>query len=52
MINIKFRTTNSLENYNRIFEHRVKMNPNMQLVLYIDNLLNIANERINNFFFI
>ena len=46
-VNIKFRTNNSLENFNRIFKHNIKMKNNMELISYVDNLINLSIDQIN-----
>ena len=42
-VNKIFRTTNALENYNRIFKNLKDMKPNMQFTLYVDNIINEIN---------
>ena len=46
-VNIKFRTNNSLENFNRIFKHNIKMKNNMELISFVDNLINLSTDQIN-----
>ena len=48
-VNIKFRTNNSLENFNRICKHNINMKNNMELITYVDNLINLFIEQINFF---
>ena len=40
-INKKFRTNNSLENFNRTFKRLYEMKENMNLITYVDNLVEI-----------
>ena len=46
-IHKKVRTNNSLENFNRIYKHTYEMKSNMNLIKYIDNLLELAKDQIN-----
>ena len=39
-IEVKFRTNNALENYNKRFKEMNDMNPNMQTSIFIDNITN------------
>ena len=48
-LNIKFRTTNSLENFNRIFKNEFGHKGEVDIILYIDKLLIISREQINYF---
>ena len=44
-IAIKFRTTNSLENFNRIFKNEFDKKGEIELIIYIDTLIMIAKEQ-------
>ncbi len=48
-VNTKFRTNNSLENFNRIFKHNINMKNNMNLITYVDNPINLSIEQLNFF---
>ena len=48
-INIKFRTTNSLENFNRIFKNEFNQKGEIENTKYIDTLINIFKEQ-NEYF--
>ena len=48
-INIKFRTTNSLENFNRIFKNEFNQKGEVENTIYIDTLITIFKEQ-NDFF--
>ena len=41
-IDIKFRTNNSLENFNRIFKNKIGVKGEIELVKYVDNLIDIT----------
>jgi len=47
-VNIKLRTNNSLENFNRSL-HNINIKNNMDLITYVDNLINLSIEQINFF---
>ena len=46
-INIKFRTFNALENYNRKFKYMDGMGPNKPAAVYIDNIIEDIKDHIN-----
>ena len=48
-INIKFRTTNSLENFNRIFKNEFNQKGEIENALYIDTLITLYKEQ-NEYF--
>ena len=48
-INIKFRTNNSLENFNRIFKHKMGNKGEIELVNYVDSFIDITKGQINFF---
>jgi len=48
-IDIKFRTNNSIENFNRYFRYNIKIKENMNLMSYVDNLLAFNNQQIKYF---
>ena len=48
-INIKFRTTNSLENFNRVFKNEFNQKEKVENTVYIDTLITIFREQ-NDFF--
>ena len=48
-INIKFRTTNSLENFNRVFKNEFNQKGKVENTVYIDTLITIFREQ-NDFF--
>ena len=45
-IDIKFRTTNSLENFNRIIKNEFYKKGKIEFVYYVDILINIANDQL------
>ena len=48
-IDKKFRTNNSLENFNRIFKNKFGFKGEVQLVTYVDTLIEITEEQIKYF---
>ena len=48
-IHKKVRTNNSLENFNRIFKHVYNMKSNMNMIKYIDTLLELAMNQVEFF---
>lgn len=48
-IDIKFRTNNSIENFNKFFKLNVKMKDNMHLLEYLDNLIEFSKNQIEFF---
>ena len=48
-IDKKFRTNNSLENFNRIFKNKFGCKGEVQLVTYVDTLIEITEEQIKYF---
>ena len=48
-IHIKVRTNNSFENFNRIFKHVYNMKSNMNIIKYIDKLLELAINQVECF---
>ena len=48
-IDKKFRTNNSLENFNRIFKTKMGNKGEIELVKYVDNLIDITKDQINYF---
>ena len=45
-IDIKLRTNNSLENFNRYFKNNIEIIPNMNLILFLDNLIQFSIDQI------
>ena len=43
-IDKKIRTNNSLENFNRIFKNLLSKKSNIELVIYVDNLIEITQD--------
>ena len=48
-INIKFRTTNSLENFNRVFKNEFNQKGEIENTLYVDTLITLYKEQ-NEYF--
>ena len=48
-MDIKFRTNNSLENFNRIFKNKFGFKGEAQLVTWVDTLIEITEEQIKYF---
>ena len=46
---IKFRTNNSLENFNRFFKNKIRKKGEIELVKYVDSLIGITKVEINYF---
>ena len=46
-IAIKFRTTNSLENFNRIFKNEFNKKGEIDIVIYVDTLITITKGQKN-----
>ena len=44
-IAIKFRTTNSLENFNRVFKNEFNKKGEIDIVIYVDTLITITKEQ-------
>ena len=44
-INIKFRTTNSLENFNRVFKNEFNQKGEIDNTIYIDTLFTVYKEQ-------
>ena len=45
----KFRTNNSLENFNRFFKNKIGTKGEIELVKYVDSLIDITKGQINYF---